>query len=109
MDIFSVLEIKFSNLVGAEVLQALHQGRIEDEHLQIIRTLIQSVGGHRLDAVYEISEDEIVNDAYGFARAFKLLLKSDVDISQSIESLKKSPLVESVKPISISTTSLDSL
>ncbi len=98
----NLLQVNFSDSVELEVIQALHTSGLSDERVSSIQELVDAAGGDKLSAVYKLSAEEIAHDRYGFARTFKLYLKPDTDINQAIESLQRSPLVESAKPVGIS-------
>ncbi len=83
------------------MLEVLHASGLTDERVAAIKELINTAGGEHLVPVYELSQDEIMQDNYGFARAFKLYLKSETNPNQTIEILQCSPLIESVRPFGI--------
>ncbi len=97
----NVLQINFSSCIEAEILWSLHTSDLSNERVAAIQELINAAGGDKLTPVYELSQEEIMQDKYGFARAFKLSLKPETELNQAIEILQCSPFVESVRPVGI--------
>ncbi len=100
----NVLQINFSSCIEAEILWSLHTSNLSSERVTAIQELINAAGGDKLTSVYDLSQEEIMQDNYGFARAFKLSLKPETDLQQAIEILQSSSLVERVSPIRIQKT-----
>jgi hypothetical protein len=97
----NLLQLKFSDLIETEILNILHTSGLNDERTTAIQKLIETAGGDRLVPIYELSQEEIMQDKYGFARVFKLYLKPDTNPNRAIEILQSSPSVESVSPVGI--------
>ncbi|MEM8614892.1 MAG: hypothetical protein AAGF93_23005 [Cyanobacteria bacterium P01_H01_bin.105] len=97
----NILQVNFSNTVGPDTIEILHISGLNDERATAIRELIDTAGGRQLVPVYELSQEEIIQDNYGFSRAFKLYLKSEANPNQAIEILECSPLIESVRSVGI--------
>ena len=97
----NVLQINFSNCIEAEILWSLHTNDLSNDRVTPIQELIKAAGGDKLMPVYELSQEEIMQDKYGFARSFKLSLKPETDLNKAIEILQSSSLIERVKPVGI--------
>jgi hypothetical protein len=96
---YGQLRVQFSDRVSTETLKVLHAAGLAGDVPADLTELIQAVGGASISSVHHLSEEEITDDKYGFARDFKLYLQAGREVDPAIESLKKSPLVKSARPI----------
>ncbi len=95
----NLLRVKFSDAITSDTLQMLHTTGLTDKVPHNIRELIHAAGGERISSVYQLSLEEINHDKYGFACEFKLYLQDKTDVNAAIETLRRSPLVKSVKAV----------
>lgn len=100
----NLLQINFSQSVETEIIQVLHAEGLDNKRVSSIKAIVEKAGGEKVNPVYELSTEEIIHDNYGFARTFKLYLKTGTDVEQAIRILQSSPLVEKVKPVGINRT-----
>ncbi|NEN88953.1 MAG: hypothetical protein F6K48_08510 [Okeania sp. SIO3H1] len=99
-----MLEVHFSKLVTLETIQELRTTGLTDQIPQEIANLIRSVGGEKISPIFTLSSEEMVEDKYGFARAFTLCLSNETDVKKAIATLQESPLIEEVTPVTLSET-----
>ena len=99
-----MLRISFDRSVGIKMIEILHTKGLNHEGVSDIKNLIEKVGGEKLEPVYQLSEAELIDNNYGFAHAFKLYLKPEINIDRSIEILLASPLIEKAQPVGINKT-----
>jgi hypothetical protein len=93
------LRIQFSDMISTKTLKVLHAAGLEGDLPADLKDLLQVVGGERLSSVHRLSVEEIIDDKYGFAQEFKLYLQAGREVNQAVESLRKSPLVKSARPL----------
>ena len=92
-----LLRIQFSQEVSFKTLLILHSRGLTEDVPEELGSIIQTAGGERISAVYDVSEEEIISDRYRFAREFKLYLRQGTDEGSAIETLRRSHLIESVR------------
>ena len=95
-----MLRVTFSKKLPPDTLLEIHANGLSAEIPPDLRDFLKKAGCIKLSGVYNLKSDEVYTDNYGFAREFKLYLKIDSDINDSIKLLRKSHFVEDVKTIS---------
>jgi len=94
-----LLRVQFSSQVETEMLYLLHAAKSIDQLPPPLRKLLQAVNGERLRSVHQLTQAEIANDTYGFARDFQLVLRPEADVEAAIATLHDSPFVAEVRPL----------
>ena len=90
------LHVQLDPSIGAATLRSLHAGDVN----ATLADLLQRAGAERMAPVYELSEQEISSDRYGFAREFKVMLRVGTNTGSAIATLRESPYVKSVETVS---------
>lgn len=85
--------------MDAATLASLRRGGLAAASTSDLATALRAAGGQELRAVYQLTEEELVNDRYGFAREFVLSLREGVGVEAARHTLESSPLIRSAEPL----------
>lgn len=94
-----ILRVKFSKLVSVDTLELLHGGRLQGPFPDELSDLVHRAEIASLKAVFSVSQEELQDDRYGFAREFEARLQPSANADSAARVLRSSPLVETVKPV----------
>jgi len=91
------IRVLFSEQVNGNALRALHASPSVDQFPPVVSDLLAQANIKRLSEVYQVTQDEVESDKYGFAREFVCYLNDGCKPESAIKVLEKSPLVKAVR------------
>lgn len=94
-----MLRLTLSKAVDPEALATLHSAGMAGPLPGALAALFAQAGVAEISGVHTLSPAELADDRYGFAREFSVVLKPGISPDAAAELLRRSPLVESVKPV----------
>jgi len=89
------LRLTLSDLVSVKDLVALHRGT--EGVLPALFETLRSTGYKSLTPVYNLTDLEITQDKYGFARDFTIVLMDEALVEEAIKKLSSSGFVKKVR------------
>ena len=93
------VRIEFGDDIDRATLRALHAQPTIEQFPESVSALLQAAGVVRLTEVHRVSEGEIENDQYGFAREFVGHIRPGGDANAAVAILGKSPLIRRARPL----------
>ena len=93
------VRIEFEDDVDRATLLALHAHPMVEQFPESVGALFQAAGVIRLSEVHRVSDGEIENDRYGFAREFVCHLRPGGDANAAVAILQQSPLIRKARPL----------